>query len=217
MVGTQRRSRSTGSPRRRRPLLPLGLRVFSLDCLGLVAVFLVGYRSSSVSSVLRWGRTAQPRTFVVAGPSLGRGSRSLRRRPGRRARSHSVVVVCGRVPAAAAVAAAAPRSRGRPFRRCGSSTAFFVCVRDFCAALWSLVGAVALALTQAVLFLSARFHRRQRVWVFQRLNSCSDLRISRRGGAVCPCVRAATTLLSHLDALIDGFFRTFVPSSRPDE
>ena len=81
----------------------------------------------------------------AAGPSVVDGSYLLR--PGRRARSHSVVVGCGRVPAAAAGAAAARRSRGRPFRRCGSSTAFFVCVllRDFVPRCGRFVGAVCVA------------------------------------------------------------------------
>ena len=57
--------RSIGNRRRRRPLLPLGLRVVSLDSPGLVAVFLVGNRSSSVAR--------------AAGPSVACGSHLLRR------------------------------------------------------------------------------------------------------------------------------------------
>jgi hypothetical protein len=114
--------RSIGSPRRRRPWLPLGLRVSFLDCLGLVSVFLVGSRSSSVAR--------------AAGPSVACGSHLLGER---RARSHSVVVGCGRGPAAAAGAAAARRSRGRPF-------------------LWSLlVGASLWPHTKAVLSLGPGF------------------------------------------------------------
>ena len=81
----------------------------------------------------------------AAGPSVVDGSYLLR--PGRRARSHSVVVGCGRVPAAAAAVVGGPRSRGRPFRRCGSSTAFFVCVllRDFVPRCGRFVGAVCVA------------------------------------------------------------------------
>ena len=173
--------RSIGNRRRRRPLLPLGLRVVSLDSPGLVAVFLVGNRSSSVAR--------------AAGPSVACGSRSL---SGRRARSRSVVVVCGRVPAAAAGAAAAPRSRGRPFRRCGSSTAFFVCVRAFCAALRLLRRRCRSGLTQAVSALLFPVSPAPTNLAFQRINRSSELRISRRGGVVCPCVRAATTLLSQL-------------------
>ena len=122
--------RSIGSPRRRRLSLPLGLRVFVLNSPGPVSVFLVVSRSSSVAR--------------AAGPSVACGSRSL---SGRRARSHSVVVGCGRALAAAAGAAAARRSRGRPFRRCGSSTAFFVCVllRDFVPRCGRFVGAVCVA------------------------------------------------------------------------
>ena len=158
--------RSIGNRRRRRPLLPLGLRVVSLDSPGLVAVFLVGYRSSSVAR--------------AAGPSVVYGSRLLR---GWRARSRSVVVGCGRVPAAAAGAAAARRSRGRPFfcaERCGR-----------CSALHS-------GLTQAVSALLFPVSPAPTNLAFQRINRSSELRISRRGGVVCPCVRAATTLLSQL-------------------
>ena len=127
MVGMSQRSRSVGSPRRRRPALPLGLLCVSQDCPGRVSVFLVVSRSSSVAR--------------AAGPSVACGSHLLR--PMRRGRSRSSrqrpgAAGRGRALAAAAGAAAARRSRGRPFRRCGSSTAFFFCVRDFCAALWPL-------------------------------------------------------------------------------
>jgi hypothetical protein len=165
--------RSIGNRRRRRPLLPLGLRVVSLDSPGLVAVFLVGNRSSSVAR--------------AAGPSVACGSRSL---SGRRARSRSVVVVCGRVPAAAAGAAAAPRSRGRPFRRCGSSTAFFVCVRAFCAALRLLRRRCRSGLTQAVSALlfpvspaPASLSGSANKSLFR------SSKFTPRGRDLCPCVR----------------------------
>ena len=103
MVGMSQRLRSVGSPRRRRPSPPLGLLFFSQDCLGLVAVFLVGSRSSSVAR--------------AAGPSVACGSRSW---PRRRARSHLPrrrpgAAGRGRALAAAAGAAAARRSRGSHF------------------------------------------------------------------------------------------------------
>ena len=166
--------RSIGNRRRRRPLLPLGLRVVSLDSPGLVAVFLVGNRSSSVAR--------------AAGPSVACGSRSLR--PGRRARSHSVVVGRGRVPAAAAAVVGARRSRGRPFRRCGSSTAFFVCVRAFCAALRLLRRRCRSGLTQAVSALlfpvspaPASLSGSANKSLFR------SSKFTPRGRDLCPCVR----------------------------
>ena len=121
MVGMSRRSRSVGSPRRRRPAPPLGLRGVVRENLGLVVVFLVACRSSSVAR--------------AAGPSVACGSRSW---PRRRARSQSSrsrpgAAGRGRALAAAAGAAAARRSRGRPFLRSLSSAVVLWLTHKQCA------------------------------------------------------------------------------------
>ena len=105
MVGMSQRSRSIGNPRRRRLSPPLALRVVSPDSPGLVVVFLVACRSSSVAR--------------AAGPSVACGSRSLseRRARSQSSRSRPGGAGRGRAMAAAEGAAAARRSRGRPF--CG--------------------------------------------------------------------------------------------------